>query len=178
MRVVLTGPKGIGKSTAVRRVMKKLGWEAPAGFFTQRIEHPSGEISLVISTWNGRSAIVARWPSAPRNTRDLLAGLDCDALIRFAHQHLRLLPKGKPVVIDELGVIELQIPEFAEYVLRAFHHPAVLAVIQQRSWPQWTSILGPGHIDRVIRLKRATRRKMPLVIAALFRTRSGAPHRA
>jgi nucleoside-triphosphatase THEP1 len=155
MRMILTGPKGVGKSTLVRRAMEKLGWASPAGFSTQRLETPSREVALIISTWNGRSALIAKWPSPPKNPRELLNGLDRHALLNFTREHFSAPPPpDQPLLIDELGLVELQAPEFVAQVARAFQHSMVLAVVQHRALEPWKDIIGPSHVDRILVLHR------------------------
>ena len=169
MNVVVTGDIGIGKSTAVRAAMKHLGWTAPAGFFTHWDGQGRGADVLFIETWAGEKRPLARRLATPVVPGGLAYALEADAA-RWAADVLAAAAPGTPVVLDELGLIELASPEFAAAVAAAFRGPApVLAVIQRRALEPWLGIVDPKTAGRLFRVDPATRAALPAQIAALFR---------
>ena len=76
---------------------------------------------------------------------------------------------GRPVVLDELGVIELDAAGFPEAVAGLFRSSGpVLAVIQQRALDRWLEVIGRDRVTQVLELEPATRGALPRQIAALF----------
>ena len=169
MNVVVYGDIGVGKSTAVRAAMKHLGWTAPAGFFTHWDGQGRGADVLFIETWAGEKRPLARRLAAPAVPGGLAYALEANAA-RWAAEALAAAAPGTPVVLDELGLIELAAPEFAAAVAQLFRGSApVLAVIQRRALEPWLGIVDPKTAGRLFRADPATRAALPAQIAALFR---------
>ena len=169
MKAIVTGDIGAGKSTAVRAAMRQLGWTAPAGFFTHWGGAGRGADILYAETWTGERQPLARRIAAPAAPGGLPYGLDPD-FPRFAVAALAEAKSDRPVVIDELGVIELGAPDLAAAVAAAFRGPApVLAVIQNRALNQWLGLVGPEAAEHLFRADLATRAALPAHVAALFR---------
>ena len=169
MKAIVYGDIGVGKSTAVRAAMKHLGWTAPAGFFTHWDGQGRGADVLFIETWAGEKRPLARRLAAPAVPGGLTYALEADAA-RWAADVLAAAAPGTPVVLDELGLIELAAPEFAAAVAQLFRGSApVLAVIQRRALEPWLGIVDPKTAGRLFRADPATRAALPAQIAALFR---------
>ncbi len=169
MNVVVTGEIGSGKSTAVRAALNQLGWTAPAGFFTHWGGAERGADVLYAETWAGGRHPLARRVAAPVAPGGLPYELDPD-FSRFAVAALAGANPERPVVLDELGLIELGAPDVAAAVAAAFRGPApVLAVIQRRALDRWLDVLGRAAADRLLDVDPAARDALPAQLAALFR---------
>ena len=159
MKIVVTGEIGCGKSTAVRHAMDALNWRNPAGFFTRR--EPD---ALHIGAWRGGCVPFARRAGHPSYEPDL------DAFSRFALPTLATSSEVEPVVMDELGVLELPSSQLAAAIAALFLRPnPVLAVVQQRALESWQAIIGRANLDEVLLVDVNNRDAMPARIAALFR---------
>ena len=78
---------------------------------------------------------------------------------------------GRPVVIDELGMIELGVADFIRAFVEVFRGPApVLAVIQHRALEPWMRLIGPEHVTHLLQVEPATRDALPAKIAAFFQS--------
>jgi len=167
MKVILTGGIGTGKSTVVRSVMAQLGWREPAGFFT----HWGGEArpasSIFIEPWSGVASPMARQLPERSGPDGLPYELDIEAFTRTALASL--VSTEDPVVVDELGVLELGATEFCTAFAEVVRGPApVLAVIQERALGRWQTLLDPAHAIPVFTLTPDTRDALPAQIAKLF----------
>ena len=170
MKAIVTGDLGVGKSTAIRAAMKQLGWTKPAGFFTHWDGQARGADVLFIETWAGEKRPFARRLAAPAAPGGLAYALEADAA-RWAADALAATDPETPVVLDELGLIELAAPEFAASVAQLFRGPApVLAVIQRRALERWLGLLDPKAAEHLLPVDPATRAALPARIAALFRS--------
>lgn len=164
MKIVVSGPIGCGKSTAAQRAMDALGWKDPAGFYTRR--EPD---ALHIGAWRGGCVPFARRAEPPRAGHPSYKP-DLDALSRFALPTLRTESEAAPVVIDELGVLELPSSQLTAAIAALFLRPnPVLAVIQQRALESWLAIVGRANVDDILLVDAAGRDSMPARLAALFR---------
>lgn len=170
MKIVLSGAIGSGKSTVVREAMRQLGWETPAGFFTHWDGAGRGASALHLSTWAGKSHPVAHRIAEPAVPGELPYALDRALFARIAISSLSA-PTGNPVVIDELGVIELGSTEFICALAKVFRGPGpMLAVIQERALDRWLSLMGSESVERVWTVDSANRDALPSQLAAGFRT--------
>lgn len=168
MNLVLTGPIRAGKSTIVRRVMEKLRWRKPAGFFTRADPDQRPATTLMLETWTGEAFSFAR------RIETVLEGapsyeVDLNVFEHFAVHCLESAGPQTPVVLDELGVMELRAERFIRAVSDLFHRPGpVLAVIQARALDRWMTIIGRERVNHLLLVDEASRDTLPDRIAALF----------
>ena len=167
MKVVISGAIGAGKSTVVRDVMRRMGWSAPGGFFTHWGEGKRGAAALYLSTWSGESQLMARRLAERVGSEEVPYKLEADRFHSIAIPSLEV--SHQPVVIDELGMIELGSPEFREAVEDLFRRPEpMLVVVQERSMERWMPVMGTDAAIRCFRVEASTRDGLPEQIAALF----------
>ena len=153
--ILISGAIGSGKSTVVRRVMERLGWPRPAGFFTTRTRGPAPEV--LISTWAGETRRLARPGAGEPPYR-----LDEPAFLPWAVEQLRAAPPDAPMVLDELGVLELPSRSFTEAVAGVFQRPGpLLVVIQERALDRWIDLIGRGNADAFFRVATDNRDRLP-----------------
>ena len=166
-KIVLSGGIGSGKSTVVRAAMQLLGWKQPSGFFTHWDGAERGAQRLYFETWSGERHLMARrMPAAPDAVPYELDGAK---FVRLAVASLAEAAAGRPVVIDELGLIELDAAGFPEAVARLFRGDApVLAVIQQRALDRWLEAIGRARVTRRVDATPANRDALPAQIAGWF----------
>ena len=166
-KIVLSGGIGSGKSTVVRAAMQLLKWEQPGGFFTHWDGAERGAQRLYFETWSGeRHPMARRKPAAPDAVPYELDGAN---FVRLAMASLAEAASKRPVVIDELGLIELDAAGFPEAVARLFRGSApVLAVIQQRALDRWLETIGRERVTRRLDATFANRDALPAQIAAEF----------
>lgn len=168
-KVIVHGDIGVGKSTAVRAAMERLGWEKPGGFFTHWDGRGRGAEVLWIETWTGEKRPMAHRIARPAAPGGPAYALEPDFPV-VALRALADADSGRPVVIDELGLIELGAPGFEAAVAKLFRGPApVLAVVQFRALDRWLGAIGPENAAVLLRADAATRAALPGKIAALFR---------
>jgi nucleoside-triphosphatase len=133
--LLLTGRPGVGKTTAIRRVVDRLP-AAAAGFYTQEIRRDGIRLGFEIVTLSGRQAVLAH-VDLPKRQRVGRYGVDTGALVQIGVAAIRQgLASGQLVVIDEIGPMELLSPEFRRAVLEALASPSpVLGTILSRPHP-------------------------------------------
>ena len=169
-KIVVSGGIGAGKSTVVRAAMKQLGWTAPGGFFTHWDGAERGAERLYFEPWTGGQHLLARRRAEPAEVGGLPYELEGTDFPVIAVASWAEAAAGRPVVIDELGLIEFGAPEFPEAVARLFRGPApVLAVVQERALGRWLEAIGRDAVTHRLEVAAATRAALPAQIAALFR---------
>ncbi|NCA82496.1 MAG: hypothetical protein EOM72_07075 [Opitutae bacterium] len=178
MKIVLCGEIGSGKSTVARAALRQLGWDPPAGFSTHWGGAGRGADVLYFEPWAGEPQPMARRIAGPAASGGLPYELDRAKFAKVSVASLAAAAEGRPVAIDELGLIELGSAEFIAALAEVFRGPApVLAVIQQRALDRWLAILGRERVDHLLAVAPATRAALPAKIAALFGLNPGAVRR-
>ena len=169
-KVIVSGDIGSGKSTAIRATLARLGWQKPGGFFTHWGKAERGGAVLFLETWSGAVHPIAHRIAAPAKPGGLPYELDATVFNRVAMTSLQPAAAGQPVVIDELGLIELGAATFVQALANLFQSPApVVAVIQRRALDAWLDQLGAGgRTARRFDVEAATRYALPLQLAAAF----------
>ncbi len=118
MKLLLTGPPGIGKTTLVKRIVVKLrGTVKCSGFITEEVRsEEGGRIGFDIVTLEGKRAPLAR-----KGVREgPMVGdyrVDLGALESVAVPAMKE-PWAQLPVVDEIGLMELKSNHFREAVLR------------------------------------------------------------
>jgi hypothetical protein len=169
MMVLVHGDIGVGKSTVVRAAMARLGWTRPAGLFTHWDGAARGAATVFAETWTGARQPMARRVARPAGPGELPYELD-PGFADFAGAALSPPDPGTPVVVDELGLIELASAGFVAAVATWSRRPGpVLAVVQDRARARWRELLDPDGAARWFRVAAASRAGLPAEIAACFR---------
>lgn len=167
MKIILTGPIGSGKSTVVRAGMPHLGWTHPAGFFTHWNNQPRGAPTLYAETWSGEKITMAhrcdlRDPRIPHKIPYVLE----PRFIPFVQANLTLGQPAQPIVVDELGLIELTAKPIIAAFAAVFLVPnPMLIVIQQRALKNWLNYLPANPAPTIVEVTPENRAALPARLA-------------
>ncbi len=165
MRILVTGPPGVGKTTFVRRVLDLLHGRRVTGFYTEEIRGRTGRTGFRIVTLDGRTARLATAGGAggPRVGRYTV---HLAALETVCADSLEPRPDVDLVAIDEIGKMECLSPAFVQAARAVLSGPVpVLATV---------ALSGDGFIAEakrlpgveVIPLSRENRDRLPVEVGA------------
>lgn len=167
--ILLTGPPGVGKTTAIKAVMTLLGSKA-GGFYTREQRHRGERTGFEIVTLDGRTVWLASRSPTPTFKEEAQLGryrVNLTAVDSFAVPALqRALAAGKIVVIDEIGPMEILSELFCDTVQKILNSPApVVGTIAQRQTPFGDRVRRHPRVQ-VITLTPENREQIPPQVAA------------
>src|SRR5438046_6812648 len=131
-RVLLTGRPGSGKTTLIKRVLNKLPHRF-GGFYTEEIRDHGTRVGFKVVALEGSEAVFAHVDfTTPERVGKY--GLDLTALEAVGINAIwEALQAQRPIVIDEIGPMEIRSVVFREAVMDALDNELpVLATIFSR----------------------------------------------
>jgi nucleoside-triphosphatase len=175
MALLLTGPPGIGKTTAVRAVAHLLGHSRLGGFFTEEIRARGVRQGFRLITFHGKQAVMAHvnHRGGPRVGKYVV---DLAVLETMSRDALAVREDADVYLVDEIGKMECFSETFVEAVRALLAAgPPVVATVGQR---------GEGFIAEVKRrpdvelweLTRDNRDAIPARVVAWLKQRTGILH--
>jgi nucleoside-triphosphatase len=133
--ILLTGKPGIGKTTIIKKILKKLKNEC-GGFYTEEIREKGERKGFKIITLDGRE--------------DILAHINFDTEYKVGKYKVNILAFEKTalpsiedaiknkkfIIIDEIGKMELFSKKFIDVLFKALQsNKIVIGVIKQKDTP-------------------------------------------
>lgn len=134
-KILLSGRPGCGKTTLVKRLVNHLAQSA-GGFYTEEIRDRGTRVGFKIVTLDGDEVVFAH-VEIESSARLGKYRLDLPALEAVGVRAVReAVQRGRLVVIDEIGPMEIRSPVFRDTVKEALGSKApLLATIFARSLP-------------------------------------------
>jgi len=130
MNYLLTGLPKSGKTTIIKKLVQKL--EGPAGgFFTEEIKEDNIRVGFSIRTLSGKEGILSH-KNFKSKYRVGKYGVGINTLDKIGVKEIEdSLEKGKIIIIDEIGKMELFSKGFQDVVWRALEskNPLVATII-------------------------------------------------
>jgi nucleoside-triphosphatase len=161
MKLLLTGPPGIGKTTVIQTVLSGIKITA-GGFYTHEIRRGRSRVGFSLKTLDGKEGLLAHidyrkghWVGRYGVDIGLFEALALPALDRA-------LREKELIVIDEIGRMELFSQAFQQMVMRVLDQDErhLLGVIHQGRGPFSASV--KRHRDmEVISVSHANRDVLP-----------------
>ena len=132
-KILLTGRPGCGKTTLIKRLVSHLP-QSVGGFYTEEIRDRGTRVGFKIVTLDGDEAVFAH-VDIESSARLGKYRLDLSALEGVGVRGLReAMRRGRLVVIDEIGPMEIRSPVFRDTVNEALDNKVpVVATIFART---------------------------------------------
>lgn len=130
LRILLTGPPGCGKTTAVKKIVHALDGSPMAGFYTEEIRESGRRMGFRWHRLDGRSGTLAHVDIKSRY-RVSKYGVDIDGFEREVVSALDpAATDARLFVVDEIGKMECFSRQFVEAVRRLLEaNISVLATV-------------------------------------------------
>jgi nucleoside-triphosphatase len=158
--LLLTGPPGVGKTTVLAAVARRLGGRKLGGFLTEEIRPERRRLGFALVPFQGeRRTMAHRDLASPHRVGHY--GVDVAMIDDVAEVVLDLRVDAEIFLIDEIGKMECFSRRFVEAIARLLDDPRPLVVTVARQ--------GPGLITEVKRrtdvelwqVTTENRRRMP-----------------
>lgn len=165
MNILVTGPPGSGKTTAVRKAADRLQARGVhvAGFVTEEVRQEGRRVGFDLVVLDGPRVALARvgWQTPVTVAR---YGVDVDAVEQVGLAALEN-ERARVLVIDEIAPMELAAPSFLPAVEAALDGPAgVLATVHARAGGAVAELRGRADV-RLVDLAAVDRDALPARLA-------------
>jgi nucleoside-triphosphatase len=169
--ILLTGPPGIGKTTALRRTADALtGW-AIRGFTTEEIRSSGQRVGFRLETFDGRGVVLAG--VALRSSHRVgKYGVDVEALDSLVESALSPVEPVDVYFVDEIGRMECLSHRFVTAItaLLDSNHP-LIATVAMRGGGLIAEAKHRGDVD-LWQLTRENRDQVPARVVAWLADRN------
>ena len=127
--ILLTGRPGIGKTTAIHKIVSLLGGEA-GGFYTREVLIGGRRAGFELATLTGeRDWLASKEPGVAfaHQTPFKSYKINLDAInLLGVPALLRAMEEGKVVIVDEIGPMEMLSPLFRQTIIKMLDSEAVV----------------------------------------------------
>lgn len=115
MNILITGKPGVGKTTFIRKIVEATG-TAWGGFYTQGILEKKKRIGFRIVTLDGRFGTLAhvKYPGQVRVGKYRVNVHDLESIAVTSIE--KAIIEKKPIIVDEIGKIEIVSTEFKRII--------------------------------------------------------------
>ena len=162
--LLITGPPGIGKTTALVRVAELLASRSPVGFYTEEVRVGGRRQGFRIVTLDGREGVLAHVDLRSRH-RVGKYGVDVAGFEQLVCPVLEGA-EGELVLIDEIGKMECFSRRFCEAVERLADGPATLVATIAARGGGLIAAMKNRPDAQLFTLNRENRDALPDTIAA------------
>jgi nucleoside-triphosphatase len=167
--VLLTSKPGIGKTTALRRIVDNLDPNTIAGFWSQEIRDEGRRVGFEIETISGKVGTLAHvnLKTGPKVSKYRVNIDDIDSVMVPEMKMAR--ESGRLIIIDEIAKMELFSENFKDEVLRCLDTKRVLGTIQERKHPFLVEVRSREDVE-LLELTVKNRNQIPLYVLELLNT--------
>ncbi|MGQ9631763.1 MAG: NTPase [bacterium] len=159
--LLITGPPGVGKTTAIRKIAEGLAECHPAGFYTEEIRSGERRVGFKIETLDGREGVLSHVEMGGPH-RVGRYGVDVRGFEGLAIPAIDPEVVGaRVIIIDEIGRMETFSKRFCELLTKIADSERVLiATIAQRGGGMIAELKGREDVE-VFEMTRANRDSIP-----------------
>ncbi|MFW9976103.1 MAG: NTPase [Candidatus Thorarchaeota archaeon] len=166
--ILLTGKPGIGKTTAIKRIVEKLDPDEFSGLYSREMREGNKRVGFVLETFSGKSGILAHVNISSVH-RVSKYGVNIKDINAIAVPELRLAREtGKIIIIDEIAKMELFSRLFADEVTKCLNTKRVLGTIQQGNHPFLNEIKSRPDVQ-LIELTTENRDQIPMHVLKILK---------
>ena len=165
--ILLTGTPGIGKTTAIRKIVSNLDSTEVAGFWSSEIRIDGRRVGFAIETISGEKGILAHvdFKEGPRVGKYSVNVSEIESII--VPELVLARESGHIIVIDEIAKMELYSQRFLQEIRKCLNTKHVLGAIQERRHQFLDEVRSRRDVT-LFELTTENRDKIPLQILQLL----------
>ena len=170
--ILLTGPPGCGKTTAICRLIERLGDLRLSGFYTQELREHGQRVGFEAIGLSGQHAILAHVGFKTKH-RVSKYGVEPERLQALLHAEVNR--SAVAWIVDEIGKMELFCPTFVEVVSQLLDDPVpVVATVALRG-QGFIAVVKSRKDVRLLHVRNDNRDGLPQELEAWLRHRLSLP---
>ncbi|MFW9767373.1 MAG: NTPase [Candidatus Thorarchaeota archaeon] len=165
--ILLTGRPGVGKTTAIRKIVERLPPVTTRGFLSYEMRERGRRVGFAIETLSGKKGTLAHidFKTGYRVSKYHVSVEDIDSIIIPELREAR--ESDNLIIIDEIAKMEMFSKLFAPEVRRCLDTGRVVGTIQQRRSLFLDEVRQRRDV-RVLELTLNNRNDMPLRVLSLL----------
>jgi nucleoside-triphosphatase len=169
--ILITGTPGVGKTTALKRIVSQLKEGTAGGFWSSEIRERGQRVGFAIETLDGQRGILAHTQQdrGPRVGRYRVNVYDVERIAVPSMVTAR--ERGLLVVVDEIARMELFSSSFRTEIAQCLGERCVLGTLQMRRDPFLDEVRKRPDVS-LIELTPQNRDLVPREILSALRTES------
>ncbi|NHI89931.1 MAG: NTPase [Candidatus Thorarchaeota archaeon] len=166
--ILLTGKPGVGKTTAIRRIVDELKANTTAGFWSTEIRENGRRVGFGIETLSGKTGVLAH-VNIQRGPRVSKYRVNVEAINSIVVPELKAAREsGKAIIIDEIATMELFSQQFLDEVNRCLNTKRVVGTIQYRRSHLLDEIKSRNDVE-ILELTLHNRDRIPTYVLGLLK---------
>jgi nucleoside-triphosphatase len=155
LKIGVTGEKGIGKSTALRKVLEKFS-QKPLGFVTKPIKERDAFRGFeIVDLFDGASHPIAYFDEK-NSIHPILEGFETVGVSALSHA----LKYGDVILMDELGFLENDAMNFKNMVFKVLESDKLVFCVIKAERNDFLETVS-NKMDRIFTIDRENRDKIP-----------------
>jgi len=165
--ILLTGKPGVGKTTAIKKIVDQLGPKNMAGFWSREIREKGQRVGFAIETLSGKVGNLAhvKLKHGPQVSKYRVNIDDIDTIIVPELEMAR--KSNRVIIIDEIAKMELFSQRFENEVRRCLDTRRVIGTIQDRRLPFLDEVRTRTDV-MILELTLTNRDQIPLQVLELI----------
>jgi nucleoside-triphosphatase len=162
-KIFITGRPGVGKTTLIRKVAERLRAEAE-GFITEELREGGKRTGFKVQDLSGNEGVLSHVNiKSKQRVGKYCVNVKGFELVAIPAME-RAMAKGKILVVDEIGRMELFSQQFRQKIIEAIESQgAIIATIHQKPHPFTDQILKTPGIE-IITITEKNRDQLPDMI--------------
>ena len=167
--ILLSGKPGIGKTTAIKRIVERLDSPKVNGFWSREIREGGRRVGFLLETISGETGILAHidFETTQRVGKYGVNVYDIDTIVVPELEKARR--SRNVIIIDEIAKMEICSKRFVQEVRKCLDTKRVIGTIQERRHPFLDEVRFRSDVE-LLEITLKNRDKIPFQVLDMLDT--------